>query len=138
MSSFHRMAGRAYDLWDVPLSKKDMGDDESLKRLGLRIARLRGRISHTGERQGRLVGLTWHCLQSRRLSRLAPQVAGGHWTHAHAVRKEASCCLSAFWRKVLAMPAGRPSYVCREVKEELWACLALLAGHWPTQLRAAP
>ena len=34
--------------------------------------------------------------------------------------------LSAFWRKVLAMPAGRPSYVCQEVKEELWACLALM------------
>ena len=63
IASFHRIALKVYEQNGIPLADKDSGEAESLALVRrLRIDRANALLSHTGERSGKLAGLTWHCL----------------------------------------------------------------------------
>ena len=97
-----------------------------IKRLGIRVDGQEGRLSHTGERLGSLVGLTWYYVTGAPLSREGTQVLGGHWTHAHQMRRELACSLNSFWQHIHRLGDQERRPLPRKIRRELVQCLSLL------------
>eukprot|EP00971_Amphidinium_carterae_P129112 2557437-Amphidinium_carterae.1 len=87
-----------YDYWSAARSESKAGEQElAAKRLGFWVDGSSGRLGIGGERAGKLIGLSLHCLACLRLSKRDIQILSGLWAHAIQFRRETATVFSHWW-----------------------------------------
>ena len=127
IGAFQQAATAAYRWWDAPTSDHKSGDRQlQADRLGLRIDGHAGRLSHTGQRCGNLLGLTCHILQKPLVSARELQIAAGHWTHAIELKRETASVFSQIWPDIVRRSILPPRPLFPAVRREFVMAMALL------------
>eukprot|EP00971_Amphidinium_carterae_P350721 6491708-Amphidinium_carterae.1 len=89
-----------YHLWSAARSEEKAGESQSAaKRLGYWVDGIAGKLGIGGERAGKLLGLTLHVLQQRRLTKRDIQIVSGLWAHAIQFRREVSTVFQKWWQQ---------------------------------------
>ena len=124
---YPQRAAAADEWWEAPTSDHKSGDRQlQANRLGLRVDGLAGRLSHTGERCGHLIGITTHILATDWATAKDLQVLAGHWTHAIEVKRETACAFDKIWLEIVE-GLGRPARPLKpRIRREITMVLCLL------------